>query len=67
MVDDSSTADSSIDNDISIRKEKGGIETLPPYVENLQKVSKGIYTLKCNGEKVENPDYVSTWSVYQPE
>ena len=56
----------SIDNVISIKTKEGSIWTLPPDTKSLRKASKGIYTLKSNGEQIENPDFLSTWNVTKP-
>ena len=53
----------SIDDVISIKTDDGEIKTLPPDLKSLNKAKKGIYTLKSNGKQVENPDFISSWSV----
>lgn len=57
----------SIDEVISIKTDDGKINTLPPDVKTLEKAEKGIYTLLSNGKQIENPDYVTSWKVIQPE
>jgi hypothetical protein len=41
--------------------------TLPPELASFQKAKPGIYTLKSSGIKVENPDFVSSWTVRAPK
>ena len=57
----------SIDDVISIKTDDGEIHTLPPDVKSLKKAPKGIYTLNSNGKQVENPDFISRWSIIKPE
>ena len=57
----------SIDDVISIKTDNGEIATLPPDLKSLKKAQKGIYTLKSNGKQIENPDFVSSWSITKPE
>ena len=57
----------SVDDVISIRTDDGEINTLPPDVKSLKKAPKGIYTLKSNGKQIENPDFISLWSITNPE
>jgi hypothetical protein len=37
---------------------------LPPDLSRLEQAAPGNYRLKASGEVVENPDFVSTWTVY---
>lgn len=56
----------SIDNVISIKTDEGELQTLPPDTKSLKKAKKGIYTLKSNGKQIENPDFVTSWSITKP-
>ncbi len=56
----------SIDKCICIKTDEGEIKTLPPDVSSLTKAEKGIYTLKSNGKQIENPDFVTSWSITKP-
>ena len=56
----------SIDDVISIKTDEGEINTLPPDLKSLKKAQKGIYTLKSNGKQIEDPDFISSWSVTSP-
>lgn len=40
--------------------------TMPPDQRSIKKANPGIYTLKMSGEKVENPDLLSTWTITEP-
>ena len=57
----------SIDAVISIKTDDGAVCTLPPDLKSLEKAPKGIYTLKSNGKQIENPDFISSWSITKPE
>lgn len=57
----------SIDDVISIETDEGKVQTIPPDLKSLKKAQKGIYTLKSNGKQIENPDYVSSWSITKPK
>ena len=54
------------DDEIRIRREIGDDFTLPPDHSAFAHASPGIYTLNSTGEKVENPDYISQWTVRSP-
>jgi hypothetical protein len=41
--------------------------TLPPELASFKKAKPGIYTLKSSGIKVENPDFVASWTVHAPK
>jgi len=41
--------------------------TLPPELASFHKAKPGIYTLKSSDIKVENPDFVSSWTVHVPK
>jgi hypothetical protein len=36
---------------------------LPPYLTNFMKAQKGMYRFETTGEEVEDPDWVSTWTL----
>ena len=41
--------------------------TMPPDQRSIKIARPGIYTLKMSGEKVVNPDLLSTWKIEQPD
>jgi hypothetical protein len=54
---------------ISIRLEgsrAGDIFNLPPDLESFEKAPPGTYTLHSTGEKIVNPDYLTTWEINSP-
>lgn len=57
----------SIGDVISIETDEGSIQTIPPALKSLKKAQKGIYTLQSNGKQIENPDFVSSWSITKPQ
>lgn len=38
----------------------------PPSMNPYEEAGPGTYTLRSTGEKVENPDYLATWTVTAP-
>lgn len=40
---------------------------MPPDQPSIKIADPGIYTLKMSGEKVENPDLLSTWVITAPD
>jgi len=40
---------------------------LPPDTRNFEKARPGEFRLRSTGEVVEDPDYLSTWTVTSPE
>lgn len=55
------------DEGIFFEQGNGEEFSLPPDISSLKAAPEGIYTLKTTGEKVENPDLISTWTVAAPE
>ena len=51
---------------IFIEQANGETFSLPPDLESLQPAKPGVYRLRSTGEAVENPDFVSTWTVRAP-
>ncbi|HVO64940.1 MAG TPA: hypothetical protein VMT12_00525 [Syntrophales bacterium] len=41
--------------------------TMPPDQSAIKAAQPGTYTLKMSGEKIENPDLLSTWVITEPE
>lgn len=39
---------------------------LPPQTSNLHKAQAGTYRLKESGDVIENPDYVTNWTITPP-
>lgn len=37
--------------------------TLPPTLENISPAEPGVYRMKCSGEHIENPDFISCWKI----
>ena len=52
---------------IRIKTDEGDSRTIPPDFSAIEKAQKGIYTLKSNGRQIENPDFISSWSVTKEE
>ena len=50
---------------IYVRLADGSIRTLPPDTEQLIKAKPGLYRERSTGETVENPDYLTSWSVHK--
>jgi hypothetical protein len=44
----------------------GEMYNLPPMTSALQAAAAGLYTLSDTGEAVEDPDFVTTWTVTAP-
>ena len=40
---------------------------LPPQTANFVRAEPGIYRLRSTGEEVENPDYISNWTIEAPK
>ena len=40
---------------------------VPPDLSRLEPAAPGRYRLRGTGEQVDNPDFVSTWTVRPPE
>jgi hypothetical protein len=39
---------------------------LPPQTTNFIAAEPGVYRLRSTGEEVENPDYISNWTIDAP-
>jgi len=56
------------DEGIIIRLGENGEERwVPPDLSRLEPAPPGRYTLRASGEVVEDPDFLSMWTVYPPE
>ena len=44
----------------------GEIYHLPPDMRSFKKAQPGTYRLRSTGEKVIDPDYLSTWDIIKP-
>ena len=55
------------DEAIYLRREDGSIATLPPCLESFTIAEPAVYRLKCSGEQVVNPDYLSCWTMKKPK
>jgi hypothetical protein len=40
--------------------------SLPPDTDSLEPAKPGIWQLRSTGESVENPDFISSWTVNAP-
>jgi len=40
---------------------------LPPQTSNLHRAKAGTYRLKASGDVIENPDYLSNWTIAPPD
>jgi hypothetical protein len=52
---------------VSIEREGSEPFTLPPEPEAYDRAAPGEYTLRGTGEIVNDPDYVTSWTVHQGE
>lgn len=50
-------------NGIVIKKSNGDTFILPPDLSSFSKAAPGIYRLRSTGEVIEDPDYLTTWTV----
>ncbi len=41
--------------------------SMPPVTSNIHEATSGIYRLRSTGEEVDDPDFTSTWKVYQKD
>ena len=48
---------------IRIKTDEGDSRTIPPDFSGIEKAEKGTYRLKNSGKEIENPDYISSWSI----
>ena len=51
------------ENGVFIELANGETFSLPPSLESLHPAKPGVYRLRSTGGAVENPDFVSTWTV----
>jgi hypothetical protein len=49
------------------RADTSKLEWLPPDLRAFQPAEPGEYTLRGTGEIVEDPDFISTWTVERDE
>lgn len=47
-------------------RQDGDTTTLPPQTSNITAAAPGLYPL-ADGETVENPDFLSSWTIAGPE
>ena len=40
---------------------------LPPALESFSVAAPGLYRLRSTGDEVENPDLLSSWTIYPPK
>jgi hypothetical protein len=52
---------------IFVEQADGEIFSLPPDIESLRPAEPRAYRLRSTGEAVENPDFLSTWTVHAPQ
>jgi hypothetical protein len=45
---------------------EGEFWVMPPAPELLEHARPGTYTFYSTGEKVENPDFLATWTITEP-
>ncbi len=41
--------------------------TLPPDPTAFERAAPGLYRLRESGDEIEDPDYISTWTINPPE
>jgi hypothetical protein len=52
---------------ISLRGSREGESwTMPPVLDAITPANPGVYTLRGSSEVVEDPDFLSTWTVNKP-
>ena len=52
---------------ISLRgSREGETWTMPPVLDAITPANPGVYTLRGSSEVVEDPDFLSTWTVNKP-
>lgn len=47
-------------------KRRGEVRTLPPDLSAFEPAAPGSYRLKSTGETVNDPDYVTSWTITPP-
>lgn len=55
-----------IDGLVLLRRDTGKEHSLPPDFRSVDDAPPGVYRLQSTGEKIENPDLISTWVVHEP-
>ncbi len=61
----SATADGIL---IALRgKKEGETWNMPPSLEAMVPAKSGSYTLETTGEVIEDPDFIVTWSLTEPQ
>lgn len=53
-------------NRICVKQKNGEIFKLPPDLRSTKSAPPGEYRLRSTGEIVINPDFLTTWIVYNP-
>jgi hypothetical protein len=44
-------------------RREGETHVLPPHTSAFEPADPGSYTLRSTGETIEDPDYLSTWTI----
>jgi hypothetical protein len=52
---------------ITIKQASGEEFGLPPDLSNVEVAAPGTYKLRSTGEELVDPDFVSSWTVYEPD
>jgi hypothetical protein len=52
---------------IFVEQADGETFALPPDIESFRPAKPGVYRLRSSGEVVENPDFLSSWTVHAPQ
>jgi hypothetical protein len=52
---------------VRIELTNGEEYTLPPDLDAFQPGKPGIYRSKTTGEVIENPDFITTWTIAPPD
>lgn len=52
---------------IHVELDDGEDYTLPPDLDALHPAAPGVYTLKGSGKKIENPDFLTSWTITPPQ
>jgi hypothetical protein len=52
---------------VLVRRPDGSECFLPPDLRGLEEAPPGTYRLRSTGEEIQDPDFLWTWTVTQPE
>ncbi|MBU1094823.1 MAG: hypothetical protein KKH01_10235 [Firmicutes bacterium] len=52
---------------ITIRNPQGKEFTIPPQLSNIHVAEPGIYEEETTGIIIENPDFISSWIINEPQ